>query len=128
MWDAFREVCFRNKKKEIKTFINKPNMGTRVEKTVHELDTRWLSNKEKVLGTTACKEWHVDSLLGLEGKHYLISLKKGTTLNSPSYCQLLGQDSPYLLNDSYIPKEDVDEKVSNVFWYLSQFVHCILTE
>ena len=35
----------------------------------------------------------------------MISLKKGATVNSASYCQLLKQNSPYLLNDSYRERE-----------------------
>ena len=53
----------------------------------------WLSVKEKVPVTAVIKEGHVDSVLGYERTQ---TVEKGATLNSASYCQLLGQNSLYL--------------------------------
>ena len=40
------------------------------EKTIHEVETQWLSSKEKVLDTVVSKESHADSLLEQEKIHY----------------------------------------------------------
>ena len=43
---------------------------TWVEKPVDEVETRWLSSKEKVPGAAISKEGHGDSLLGHESTHH----------------------------------------------------------
>ena len=73
------------------------DFSLRVKKTIHRVETHWLSGKKKVLGATVSKEGHANSLLGHERTNHLVSLKKGATINSASYCQLLRQNSPYLL-------------------------------
>ena len=42
----------------------------RLEKTLHEVEIHWLSDKEKVLGAVVSKEGHADSLLGRVRIHY----------------------------------------------------------
>ena len=60
-------------------FTNRLNMGLPLrawfEKTAHEVETHWLSCKEKVLGAAVSKEGNIDNLLG----HEIITdfLKKG---------------------------------------------------
>ena len=62
-----------------------------VEKTVHEMETHWLSGKEKVLGAAASKEDHADCFGTWKGPSVLISLRKCATVNSASYYQILWQ-------------------------------------
>ena len=58
-----------------------------VEKTVHEVETHWLSGKEKVPGVAISKEGDAISVLGHEGPT-TGNLKKGATINRVSCCQL----------------------------------------
>ena len=55
-------------------FTNWLNMGLPrwawVEKTVHRVETHWLSSKEKVLDTAVSKEGHADSILWHERTHH----------------------------------------------------------
>ena len=61
-----------------------------------------LSNKEKAQDAVVNKESNADRLLGHKRPITVDFLEKGATVNSASYCQLLGENSPYLLNGSYI--------------------------
>ena len=55
-------------------------LQTCVKKTVHRIETYWLSNKEKVPGAAVCKLLTV----------FIIDfLEKSVTLNSGCYCQLI---------------------------------------
>ena len=65
-----------------------------VKKMVYGVEIHWLSNKSKVQDPAGSKEvfW------GMKGPITLNFLKKDATLNSPSYCLLHRQNSPYLLN------------------------------
>ena len=63
-------------------------LQARVERTVHAVETDWLSNKEKIPCTVVSKEGHADSLLGHERNHRNF-LEKVVTINSASYFQLL---------------------------------------
>ena len=55
-------------------FSNGLNMGLPiqawVDKSVHRVETYWLSGKEKVPGTAISKEGHADSFLRHEMTHY----------------------------------------------------------
>ena len=64
-------------------------LQARVKKTVHQMETHWLSGKEKVPGTVVSKESHVDSLLRQERTHHYWFQEKGVSLNRDPYCQLL---------------------------------------
>ena len=55
------------------------------------------------------KEGHADNLLGHERTITIEFFEKGATVNNASYCQLLRQNSTYLLNDPCIYK-------NNLFW------------
>ena len=61
-------------------------LQARVKKIFHGVQTNWPFGKEKVPGTVVSKEGHA------ERTHY----------NSISYCQLLRENSSYLLNDQHI--------------------------
>ena len=74
------------------------SLRTCVQKTVHKEETHWLSCKKKCSGRSG--QWRSSYLLGTNRPIILIFLKKGVTVNSSSYCQLLRQNSPYLLNNS----------------------------
>ena len=54
------------------------------------------------MSAAVCKEGHPDNVLGHGKTHIFDFLEKGATVNSPSYCQLLRQNSPCLLNDPRI--------------------------
>ena len=73
-----------------------------VEKTVHEVETHWLSGKERVSGTVVSKEGDANHLLRHESTITTDFLEKGPTINSASNCQLSRQNLPYLLNDPRI--------------------------
>ena len=66
--DMFREACFSQK-----MFPNELNMGLPlydwVKKTLHRMETHWLSDKEKVPGAITSKG-HADCLLGHERTHH----------------------------------------------------------
>ena len=62
-------------------FANGLNMAlpqwTWVEKTLHGVESHWLSGKEKVLGIAASKEGHGDSVLGHKRiNHYKFPWKR----------------------------------------------------
>ena len=65
------------------------------------MKTHWLSRKEKAPVTAVSKEGHADSLLGHERTYHFDVLEKGATVNIASYCQLVWQNSPNLLNDPH---------------------------
>ena len=69
MCDVWRKTCFSQK-----MFTNRLNIGLLLwdwmEKTVHRVETHWLSSKEKVLGAVVSKEGHADSVLGHEKTHH----------------------------------------------------------
>ena len=72
------------------------NMGlpqrTWVEKTVHGIETHWLSGQENVPGTAVSKEGHADTQLGNKmNDQSWFPWPKSVTLNSATYCQLLKQ-------------------------------------
>ena len=69
------------------------------EKPAHEVETHWLSSKEKVQGAAVSKEDHAESVLG---PNSIAFLEKGATVDSASYHQLFRHNSSYLLNDSHI--------------------------
>ena len=84
------------KKKCLQMFMNGLNMALLlqacVKNIVYGMETHLLSGKEKIPGVAVCKEGYADSLLGHERTHnYWFPWN--------SYCQLLGQNLPYLLND-----------------------------
>ena len=62
--------------------------------------TLWL--KKKVVGAAVSKEGHTDCLLGHEETSYCWFHLKGAGVNSASYCQLLKQNSPHLLNVPFL--------------------------
>ena len=68
-----------------------------VEETVYEVEI--LSGKEKVPGVAVSKEGYADNLLQHEKTHHYWFL---WTVNSVSYCELLRQNSCYLLNEPHI--------------------------
>ena len=55
--------------------------------------------EEKILGRVVSKEGHADSFLGYEKPIIINFLEKVATLRKASYCKILWQNSPYLLND-----------------------------
>ena len=61
------------------------------------MDSRkvWFSGKEKFLVAAVSKESQA-VFLDMKG---LITIEKGETVNIASYCQYLGQNLSYLLND-----------------------------
>ena len=75
MCNVYGEACFSKKK----MFTNGLNMGLTLwawtEKTVHGIETHWLSCKEKVLGATDSKEYRVESSGTEKDSSLLISLK-----------------------------------------------------
>ena len=64
-----------------------------VEKTVHGMETHWLSSKEKVPGAAVSKESHAVSLLEHERTHPPDFLEKGTTVNSALYYNIWELDN-----------------------------------
>ena len=63
----------------------------------------WRSGWEKIPGGAIRNEGHSESLLGHKGPITIDFLKKDATVNSVSYCQLLGKKSSlYLLDDPRI--------------------------
>ena len=106
----FTEECIMHTEKFafLKEFvINRLNMGLPlcawVKKTVHLEKTYRLSRKEKVPGTAVSNEGYADSLSETwKDPSLLFFLKKGTTITRASNCQLLKQNSPYLLNNPCI--------------------------
>ena len=83
-----------------KIFPDELNMGLPlracVEKKVYVVETHRLTSKKKVQSTVVSKEGHADSLLEHEKSNYY---RFQVTINSH---QLLRQNSPHSLNDSYI--------------------------
>ena len=67
--DVHREECFSQK-----MFANRLNMGLSlsawIKKTVHGVETHWLSSKEKVPDAAVTKDSDVDSLLGQKRTHH----------------------------------------------------------
>ena len=61
---------------------------TSVEKTVHKVETHWLSAKEKVLG--AVKKVMLTEFWDMKGPTTIDFLEKGSTVKSESYCQFQG--------------------------------------
>ena len=57
-----------------------------VQKTVHGVETHWLSGKEKVASEVVSKESDTDSVLGHERTIIIDFLDKVATVNSASYC------------------------------------------
>ena len=86
-----------------KIFTNRLNLNLTlqawIKKTVHGGETHWISSKEKVLDAVINKEGHTDNVLGYKRLITVDFFEKDTTVNSVSYCQLLRQNFPYLLND-----------------------------
>ena len=82
-------------------FINVLNMDMPqqawIKKTVQRVETHWLASKEKLQGAAASKEGYADSLLGHKKPMIIDFFEKDATVNSTSYCQLIRQNSPYLL-------------------------------
>ena len=78
------------------------SLWARVEKTIHGVETHWLSRKEKVPGVALSKEGQADCPLEHERTHNYSFCWKGATENSTSYGKLLRQYPPYLLNDPHI--------------------------
>ena len=77
-----------------------------VEKSIHEVETHWLSGKEKVLGEAVSTEDHAISISwDMKGPITIEFLEKGATVKSAFSCQLLRQNYCYLLNDPGIPPE-----------------------
>ena len=80
----FTEECVMYMKKHVlvkKLFTNGLTigfpLGTWVKKTVHGVETNWLSSKEKVLDKAVNKEGYADSFSGAwNDSSLLISLKK----------------------------------------------------
>ena len=70
MCDVYEEASFYQKKK----------LRDEVEETVYEVETRWLSGKEKVLGAAVRKEGHANSLLGHKRSITIDFLEKSATL------------------------------------------------
>ena len=101
MRDLSIEACFSQK-----MFSNEVNMGVpsraSVKKTFYEVETHWLSGKEKIVDAASSKEGLAYSVLGHEKTHPNWFPLKGATVNSTTYYQLLRQNSPYLLNDPHI--------------------------
>ena len=88
MWNVYGEVCFSKK-----IFTNRLNMSfplrAWIESPVHEVETHTPVKKSfGCSGQYRHKKTH----------HYWFP----ATVNSVSYCQLLRQNSPYLLNDPRI--------------------------
>ena len=70
-----------------------------MEKVVHGVETHWLFNKKK-LGAVVSKEGHAMTVLwDMKGLYTDDFCEKDTTVNSSYYCQLIRQNSPYLLNN-----------------------------
>ena len=62
-------------------------LHARVEKTVHEVETHWLSDRGKVLGTADNKEGHAVTVFwNMKGPIIIDFLEKDTIENSTSYC------------------------------------------
>ena len=111
-------------------FTNEPNIGLlpqiRVEKRVHRMEIHWLSSKEKVSGAVVSKEGNADNFLEYEKTHTIEFHEKDATINNASYCELLWQNSPFLLNDLRIHQISMDT------WILGQnlsreFLSCFIS-
>ena len=98
MCDVYGEVCFNEKKKRAKNSFATMRLS---QKTVYGAEVCQLSGKEKVAGAAVSREGHADSLLKHKSYQYWLSLKSAL-LSSDSYCKLLKQNWPYLLNDHHI--------------------------
>ena len=92
----FMQKCLLYTKKHVsvqKMLTNGLNMGlplrARVKKTVHGVETHWLSGKEKVLGAAVSKESHAGTVFYDMKCLSIDFLEEGATVNSASYCQLL---------------------------------------
>ena len=68
VWCARRNMFYS------KMFTNEQNillpLGARVKKTVHEVETHWLSGKKQVQETVIIKEDHADILLWHKKPHH----------------------------------------------------------
>ena len=86
MCDVFEEASFSQK------YLQKAKYRfstTWVKKIVDRLKSHWLSDTEKVTGSTISRDDYVNSLLGHEMNHnYWIPWKSNETVNSVSYWQL----------------------------------------
>ena len=90
----------------IKMFTNGLNIGlslqTRVKKIVHGVETHCFTWNFFFIGKSVSKGGHADSALRCKRPITVNCFEKSTTVNSASNCQLLCQNSPYLLNDPHI--------------------------
>ena len=81
IYDVYRETC-------LGLNISLPQQAW-VKKTVHWMETHWLSDKENVLGAVVQKEAQADNLLGHERTHHYwfswrrCSCKKAFLLPTP---------------------------------------------
>ena len=73
-----------------------------MKKTVHGMETYWLSSKENVLVAVVSKEGNADNVLRLENTLLLLISfkKKSANENCASSRKLLWQNSPYLFNNT----------------------------
>ena len=73
-----------------------------MKETVYDIETHWLSTKEKVSGITVSKNGDADRLLKHKRTVTIDFLEKYSTVNCFSNSQFFRQNLPYLLNDPYI--------------------------
>ena len=76
MCDVYREVCFSKSMSTNRLKLSLPQRAW-VKKTVHRVETYWLSDKLKAPSPAVCKEGDAENLLGYEWtNHYWFSWKK----------------------------------------------------
>ena len=108
-----KHVWVKKKKKKKKVCkYAKHGFATELKKTVQGVETYRLSGKEKV-------QWSVKKMMltvfwHMKGPIIIDFLEKDATINSVFYCEILRQNFPYLLNDSYI-------SCSAVYMFLLKF-------
>ena len=75
MYAVYKEARF-SQKNVYELVKQRLPLLTCVEKTIHGVEKRWLSDKEKVPFTVASQEGHTESLMRDKKTHHLIFLKK----------------------------------------------------
>ena len=87
MCDVYGEACF-----SLKIFTNGLNMDfssrALIQKTVHKVETQWVSGKEKVPGAAVSQERWTNCFFNKKGTISIDFLEKGTTINSVSDYQI----------------------------------------
>ena len=103
----FTEECVMCMVKHVlarKMFSNGKNMSLLqrawVKKALHGVKTHWLFSKKWFLLQRSVKKVMLRVFWGVKGSITYDFQEKGTTVNSVSYFQFLGQNLPYLLNFS----------------------------